>query len=378
MNTIYCAKLENNGSIMAVDFLESEIRCEKPRKCLDGNSNEATTIEIKEKNAFRQNKLKWMFNTAMFGFSSALIEVEIDDKIDFDMQTLEKAVTQYFDSMGLKNITINFISASPIDFDRLIAIINEYNQYMVKRAHSDSISISYNVELTSPTKVRFSDLAFENLKQSLISMDINDCPDEKEFEKFIDQNVLKVFFDVSRVPFYSEEVQNLLLRLLRRNFKNVHVIPVNKQNIPFGIYKEAINMFYEDNGIQKNEKSPASVNLFESVCHSVLPNEFIIDASGNIRKCKHNNDNNTIIGTIIHGNFDIDFSKYLKWIIPNDRLLQKNNCSSCFYYPCCQGVACKFYELTNNDLLCPQKFNWLKEHLVTEFVDECDSSIIRI
>lgn len=364
MSTVYCAKFKSGeGNTIKVDFLESKIERVTLVDHDDENSN--LTIEENEKNVYRQNKLKWMFNTATFGLTSALIEVEIDKKPDFEMHTLKKAVTQFLHSMGLKTIGVRFVSNSSIDLERLITIINEFSN-CISSELQNQISISCDVQLKLPRGVCFTDLIFKNVKKSCISIDISDFPTGKGFDSFISNNVLNVYYDVSQIPFYSDDVRNILLRLLKCNFKNTHIISTNKKNIPTEIYKEAIKMFYEDNKIQTIEANQMHVNLFESVCHSALPNEFIIDISGNIRKCKHNNNTHTIIGTIVNGNFDINFPEYLKWIIPSDSLLYKNDCFHCFYFPCCQGVACKYHELTNDDLLCPQKYHQLKEHLIKE------------
>ena len=63
---------------------------------------------------------------------------------------------------------------------------------------------------------------------------------------------------------------------------------------------------------------------------------------------------------------NIYFPKFLKWTTPNYQLIYEKGCVDCYYYPCCYGAACKYFELNQNELYCPQKFQHLMSRLIEE------------
>ncbi len=365
MRTIYCAKFrDDDENPIKIDFLESKIVSAKCDECL--NIDLKNLISENEKNTYRKNKLIWMFNTAMYNFSTALFEVEISVKMDFDMKTLVDSLIKYMVSLDLKEVNVRFSSRTALNVETLVDAIDEFNRSRILCGCTNAISVSYDLELSSNQSAKFLNLFSKDVKHSSVTIDIQNCPNIEECTDYVVDNTLNIYYDVAQIPMYTDCVKNQLLKFLTDDFENINIFPINKLNIPVDIYNEALKMFFEENNINNKLERTLSTNLFESVCNSTMPNNFIIDSFGNIRKCRHNNNSQTVIGTIINGEFEIDFSKFLKWTTPNHRLIYKKGCVDCFYYPCCYGAACKYFELNQNELYCPQKFQHLMSRLIEE------------
>ena len=365
MKTNYCAKFkdtdENN---IRIDFLESKIVNDKHDECVGDDLKKL--FDEKENNEYRKNKILWMFNNAMYNFSNALFEVEIGYKMDFTMQTLVDSLIKYMVSFDLKDVNVRFTSGEAINAEVLIHYIDEFNRCRDFRGYTNKLSVSYNVELASGHITKILELFSKCVSHSNVTVDIQNFIGVENCINYIMDNTLNIYYDISQMPMYTEGVKNQLLKLLTVEFNNINVFSVNKLNIPDDIYNEAQKMFFKENGINGEMDKRLSTVLFESVCNAIIPNNFVVDSIGNIRKCRHHNNSQTVIGTIINGEFEIDFSKFLKWTTPNNELICNKGCINCFYFPCCQGAACKYYELIQNELCCPQKFEYLSSRLIKE------------
>ena len=363
---IYCEKFKDyNNKQILIDFLELKTintnfdeYYKKNQLLFNGENVEDT---------YRYNKLSWMFNTSMYNFSSASFEVEINSPLKYNINTLIDSISTYIIAFRLESANIKLVSKVPLDIDDFVNISNCFTNNIACSSISDKISISYDVELVIHEKVSLSNFLFANMNRSSITIDIRKFQSIYDIDDYIAHNNLNVYYDVAQIPVYNDNVRCCLIELIKENSKNINVFVRNEFNIPIEIYNEALEMFFVDNDIcVKKGGAGFSVNKFESVCYSAFPNEFIIDESGNIRKCKHNNNSKTIVGTIINGSFEIDFSKFLRWTTPDNKLLHKKNCFDCFYYPCCLGMSCKYFEIIRHELYCPQKFQNLKRCLIKE------------
>ena len=86
-------------------------------------------------------------------------------------------------------------------------------------------------------------------------------------------------------------------------------------------------------------------------CRAALPFYFVISPNGTVRKCKHYENGDTIIGYIADGTIVIDNTKYSKWVF----LSIDEKCRSCYLFPACMGMACPRLNIINEHNNCPKE-----------------------
>lgn len=93
------------------------------------------------------------------------------------------------------------------------------------------------------------------------------------------------------------------------------------------------------------------VHRYSLICRAALPFYFVISPNGTLRKCKHFENDDTIIGSITSGTIMIDNIKYSKWVF----LSTPERCRSCYLFPACMGMACPRLNIVNEHNNCPKE-----------------------
>lgn len=87
------------------------------------------------------------------------------------------------------------------------------------------------------------------------------------------------------------------------------------------------------------------------MCKSSYPFYYIISSKGNVRKCKHYENEDTIIGLMKDNDMLVDYEKLSKWCFQK----QSSKCMKCYMFPTCMGMACPRVNIINNDSICPKE-----------------------
>jgi radical SAM protein with 4Fe4S-binding SPASM domain len=102
--------------------------------------------------------------------------------------------------------------------------------------------------------------------------------------------------------------------------------------------EEQIGIYLSNNGV-RTDFAELRAKLFGGVCYAALPNSFVIDPYGVIRKCTVNlKDDKNKVGQIIDGvNYSMNFYALADW---TKTQITNSECVNCCIYPVCMKRGC--------------------------------------
>ena len=153
---------------------------------------------------------------------------------------------------------------------------------------------------------------------------------------------------------YNEDVMDDIFEFIdfaKEEFGNrfrIHVHPISKLgkedrecicNYAFAeIAEEILAEFFASSDV-KNDFSLLRCQTFGEICYASLPNSFVVDANGNIRKCTVSlGEEKNKVGIIEDSRtFHMDFYSLSKW---TECRKNSDECDSCTVYPVCMARLC--------------------------------------
>ena len=336
-------------------FCEGQQTIPSRYKYLERRVESVYSMRLKKMNKIQnqtQNNLSIHLekNIKLYSKNSITIVFEVDNNINTNIDIFNDIyeLLQKINNKAEFKIIILEIEIYINDFKIIKEFINAIESIDQRCIFVKYLKIKRNKKLEYNYNYNYDNLKefYNNFKYITLDLAYDEIKDNY---KDIINNILceKVKLDI----YFSADnlINNYNDYLLIKN--NFTVNTYIASNMPYEIEDEFLNSIENNNTSTSLEK----IKKFSLICDSAYPYKFIISSIGKIRKCKHYENANTIIGEIKNGDMIIDYNKYAMWII-ND-LENNEKCTNCILFFSCAGSFCPRIRIEKKELRCPRIIN---------------------